>query len=238
MPKDLPICQTTECLICFASAQSRVLPHARTAFHRSYAAGRVIVAAREKMGFVGSISRGIAKMTLTLMDGRQQIIGLATPTSVLGWPGRPTAPVTITAVSDVTVCAMHRGAFEDLMLRYPVINQKLLALRLAELDAARDWLTVLGAGTARERVARLLVVIALQRLPPDVPSDRPASFQIPFLRAEMADCLGMATETVTRCLTSLQAEGIISLNRLTMVEASSLDGLINAAGGTYVDPTI
>jgi CRP/FNR family transcriptional regulator len=53
-----------------------------------------------------------------------------------------------------------RKPFEEMMETTPHIAQRLLEMTLDELDAAREWMLVLGRKTAREKIASLLTIIA------------------------------------------------------------------------------
>ena len=57
----------------------------------------------------------------------------------------------------MVMCCFRKRQFEDLMSRTPHIAQRLLEMTLDELDAAREWMLVLGRKTAREKIASLAV---------------------------------------------------------------------------------
>ena len=115
--------------------------------------------AGDKMDFVGSVVSGIATLSQTMEDGRTQMVGLLLPSDFVGRPGREAA-YDVVATSDMVMCCFRRKPFEEMMTTTPHIAQRLLEMTLDELDAAREWMLVLGRKTAREKIASLLSIIA------------------------------------------------------------------------------
>src|SRR6056297_329714 len=128
-------------------------------YYRSFEAGQTVVWAGDDMDFVASVVTGIATLSHTMEDGRRQMVGLLLPSDFLGRPGRETAPYDVVATSKITLCCFRKGPFEELLRSTPSINQRLLEMTLDELDAAREWMLILGRKTAREKIASLLAII-------------------------------------------------------------------------------
>ena len=103
---------------------------------------------------------GVAALTQTMEDGRTQMVGLLLPSDFVGRPGRERATYTVSATSDLVMCCFRKRPFEQLMTETPHVAQRLLEMTLDELDAAREWLLILGRKTAREKIASLLSIIA------------------------------------------------------------------------------
>jgi len=124
-------------------------------FYRSFQAGQTVIWSGDRMDFVASVVSGIATLTQTMEDGRRQMVGLLLPSDFVGRPGRAEASYDVTAVSDLVMCCFRRRPFEDMMMATPHVNQRLLEMTLDELDAAREWMLLLGRKTAREKIASL-----------------------------------------------------------------------------------
>ncbi|AUH35533.1 transcriptional regulator [Paracoccus tegillarcae] len=198
--------------------------------YRSCQAGQVITLRGERLDMVASIVSGTAMLSRSISDGRTQMIGLLLPSDFIGRPGRAEAPYDVTAVTDVTLCCFRRGAFEQLMQDMPHVQERLLEMSLDELDAARDWMLLLGRKTARERIASLLSLI-LQRanLPEDL-GGKNARIELPITREAIANYLGLTIETVSRQLTALRRDGLISIEGARGVVISDMDALIAETG--------
>ncbi len=200
-------------------------------YYRSYEAGQPIVWAGDQMDFVASVVSGIATLSQTMEDGRTQMVGLLLPSDFLGRPGRTVAPYDVTANSDLTLCCFRRKPFETMMNDTPHIGQRLLEMTLDELDAAREWMLILGRKTAREKIASLLSIIAhreaaLQHTEPEDGS----AFDLPLTREAMADYLGLTLETVSRQISALKRDKVIELQGKRRVIIPDIEVLIEETG--------
>lgn len=200
-------------------------------YYRNYEAGQPIIWAGDQMDFVASVVSGIATLSQTMEDGRTQMVGLLLPSDFLGRPGRPLAAYDVTAVSNLTICCFRRRPFEELINTTPHISQRLLEMTLDELDAAREWMLVLGRKTAREKIASLLAILArrdaslkLSRTPDG------SKFDLPLTREAMADYLGLTLETVSRQISALKRDGVISLEGNRRVTVPNFGRLILETG--------
>lgn len=200
-------------------------------FYRSFEAGQPVVWAGDRMDFVASVVSGVATLTQTLDDGRTQMVGLLLPSDFLGRPGRDRAQYIVTAASDLTLCCFRRKPFEELMQRTPALGQRLLEMTLDELDAAREWLLLLGRKSAREKIASFLALIARREaaLKQRQPSGR-MDFDLPLTREAMGDYLGLTIETVSRQISALRRDGIISLERSRRVTVPDFGALVTEGG--------
>lgn len=193
--------------------------------YRDYAAGRDILSAGMRAPMVGSIVRGVVKLTKSLPDGRAQMVGLLFPGDFVGHPSRAEAEFDATAATDVTLCLFQRAPFESLMRGSHRLEQRMLDMTLTELDAAREWLLLLGRKTARERLSSFLLMLARR-----AQDDPCAEIALPLTRGEMAAYLGLTIETVSRHMTRLRADGVIGFDTARSVRVPSVARLEEEAG--------
>lgn len=181
-------------------------------FYRTYEAGQPIVWEGDRMDFVGSVVTGVASLTQTLEDGRTQMVGLLLPSDFLGRPGRDQAAYNATAATKVVLCCFRRKPFDQMMRATPHLAHRLLEMTLDELDAAREWMLLLGRKTAREKIASFISIIARRQaaLHKRQPGGRMV-LDLPLTREAMADYLGLTIETVSRQITALKRDGVIEL---------------------------
>lgn len=223
-----PIRHRAVCARCDSDELSR-LEEMKT--YRSYEAGQQIAWAGEEMPFVGSVVKGVATLSQTLADGRRQMVGLLLPSDFVGRPGRAAAAYDVTAATDVTLCCFRRRPFEAMMAQTPHVAHRLLEMSLDELDAARDWMLVLGRKTAREKIASLLAVVAQREATGALAAARgPIAIDLPLTREAMADYLGLTIETVSRQIGQLKLAGIIRLEGARRVIVMDLPGLLAETG--------
>jgi CRP/FNR family transcriptional regulator len=103
-----------------------------------------------------------------------------------------------------------------------------MAQTLRELDEAREWMVTLGRKTAAEKVASFLLLIATH-LDPKAEGDS-RRFDLPLSRADIADFLGLTIETVSRQLSRLKTDGIVSIVANRHIEVPRLSKLRACCG--------
>mgnify|MGYP001105421292 FL=1 len=225
---DCPIRHRAVCARC-ESDELELLDHIK--YYRSFEAGQTVIWAGDKMDFVGSVVSGIATLTQTMEDGRTQMVGLLLPSDFVGRPGRAEAAYDVVATSDMVMCCFRKKSFEELMGRTPHIAQRLLEMTLDELDAAREWMLVLGRKTAREKIASLLSIIARRDASLNLgKATGPMVFDLPLTREAMADYLGLTLETVSRQISALKKDGVIQLEGKRHVTVPDFERLLDEAG--------
>ncbi|MFZ0098017.1 MAG: helix-turn-helix domain-containing protein [Gemmobacter sp.] len=217
--------------VCSRCDAAELLKLEQIKYYRSYQAGQTVIWSGDRMDFVASVVSGIATLTQTLEDGRRQMVGLLLPSDFVGRPGRATAAYDVTATTDLVMCCFRKRPFEELMLNTPHVAQRLLEMTLDELDAAREWMLLLGRKTAREKIASLLAIIARRDATLRLRAPKgPLVFDLPLTREEMADYLGLTLETVSRQVSALKRDGIIILDGKRHVTIPDLERLMEEAG--------
>ncbi|GGE07738.1 CRP/FNR family transcriptional regulator, anaerobic regulatory protein [Gemmobacter megaterium] len=237
--KDAPVLSHVSCgdcpirhrAVCARCESDELVALERIKYYRSYEAGQTVVWSGDRMDFVASVVTGIATLTQTLEDGRRQMVGLLLPSDFVGRPGRSNAAYDITATTDLVMCCFRKKPFEDLMAHTPHIAQRLLEMTLDELDAAREWMLLLGRKTAREKIASLIAIIARRDASLKAEGrDGPLVFDLPLTREAMADYLGLTLETVSRQISALRKDGVIVLDGKRHVTVPDIDRLLLEAG--------
>ncbi len=232
MPSLCMACTARHRGICGALEDHELRELAGRTAKRRVDAGRTLQADGEQVAGYANLLQGVVKLSKTLADGRQQIVGLQFPPDFVGRPFGRESRLSAEAVSEVELCTFPRAVLEDMLQRHPELERRLFEQTLLELDEARDWLLTLGRKTARERVASLLYMIA-RHVPAETPDDAAerssVSFDLPLTRADMADFLGLTIETVSRQITRLRQEGIIKLMANRQITVPELDRLAAAA---------
>lgn len=168
---------------------------------------------------VANVIEGVLKLSTSMGDGREQIVGVVYPSDFIGRPFGGKSFHTVTALTDARVCTFSRRDFDGFAREHPDLEHKLLQRTLVELDRARHWMLLLGRKTARERIATFLLEMSERLADSGCEDSGPLnSFALPFGRQQVADILGLTIETVSRQLTQLKAAGVIETpDRRTVV---------------------
>ena len=225
---DCPIRHRAVCARCEADELEKL---DAIKYYRRFEAGQTIAWAGDKMDFVASVVEGVASLTQTMEDGRRQMVGLLLPSDFLGRPNRESVAYDVTAATDVMLCCFRRVPFQGLIEETPHISQRLLEMTLDELDAAREWMLLLGRKTAREKIASFLSIIARRDATLKNSADASSmAFDLPLTREAMADYLGLTLETVSRQISALKRDGVITLEGKRHVTVPDFARLLEEAG--------
>lgn len=199
--------------------------------HRSVAEeGDELIGDAAHVDSYANLLSGVVKLTKSLSDGRQQIVGLQFAPDFLGRPFRSESAISAQALTSVAICSFPRMTVERLIREQPDLENRLLRKALDDLDDARDWMVTLGRKTAVERVASLLLLIARNVDPRAIESGGATAFYLPLTRLDIADFLGLTIETVSRQLTRLRRENVIRIENNRRVIVDSLARLEGCCG--------
>ncbi len=206
-------CTVRHMAICDALSAEEIKGLSRISRRRAVPAGQTILGEGDSHTIFANIVSGVVKLTKTLDDGRQHIIGLLFPSDFLGRAFRKDNPYFAEAATDVELCVFPASGFEKLLPDNPGLEHRLFEYTLSELDACQEWMLLLARKKAEERVASFLLMLA-KRVPSSACSQNGQNgihFQLPLSRSEISDCLGLTIETVSRQITRLKTKGVIEL---------------------------
>lgn len=172
-----------------------------------------------------NVVSGAVKLYKLLPDGRRQITGFLFPGDFLGIALNETYVYTAEALTSVRLCRFPRRRLEALLRDIPDLEHEMLDEVATELVAAQDQMLLLGRKTARERVASFLMMLTRRA----ESRGRPVNpLELPMSRADIADYLGLTTETVSRTITLLrQSKAIDTAARgeLQILDRAALEDL-------------
>lgn len=197
--------------------------------YKSFEAGQPILWRGDELVFVASVVQGVAALSKTLEDGRTQMVGLLLPSDFIGRPGRNEIEFDVTATTDVTLCCFDRKPFEKLVDDTPHVAHRLMEIALDELDAARDWMLLLGRKTAREKIATFIQMF-VRRTHTDAIASAPIQNIMPMTRDQIANYLGLTLETVSRQFNGLKKDGVITFGDRKTFTVVDMAALRNATG--------
>lgn len=187
-------------------------------------AGETLFSEGDAADGIYEVVSGMLRLYKLLPDGRRQITGFLGAGQILGLAPEGTHVYSAEAINDVTVCRYPRNGFDRLIDEVPGLARRLLAVTSHELRAAQDQMLLLGRKAAAEKVASFLLLMADQQ-------DSDTAIAVPMARSDIADYLGLTTETVSRTFTKLKLEGLIALPTPNHVEIRDRDRLEDFAAG-------
>jgi CRP-like cAMP-binding protein len=163
-----------------------------------------------KTGDVGdymyTVRSGAIKLIQYLPDGSQRIVRIVRSSDVLGLEALLDEGYhhDAMALQRSEVCRFPTRVVRNLSRENPSLHRELMSRWQRALNEADAWLTELSTGSARQRVARLLLRLV---------RDRETSECELFSREDMGAMLGITTETASRTIAGFKRESLLVESR-------------------------
>lgn len=188
-----------------------------------YRNGEAIFHSHERFGAIYAVRGGVVKTRLIDDLGREQVLGFHLPGEMVGLnaihPER--YPCDAIALDTVYVCRFSFAALATLATKIPQVQQKLFRLLSADIGKAT---LLAGDYTADERLAAFLLDLARRYAARGFSS---RSFRLVMPRADIANHLRLAAETVSRVLRRFCDRGLIRVDgrEIELVDSPHLEQL-------------
>lgn len=189
-----------------------------------YRSGDVIVREGGDLPFLGVLSAG-----MVLAERRHGRVGprnLLLPMDMVGRPDRTHSSYDLRVVSDSRVCSLAPEDVKSHMGRNQGSVVLFLSKTLGLVGSAREWIWIAYHTEAFERVCLFLCcMIHTYKRAGLFPNAPPWKIQLSLTRAEIGAFLGLGLFTVSRHLSSLKENGIISFfagRSITILDPVSL----------------
>jgi CRP/FNR family transcriptional regulator, anaerobic regulatory protein len=150
-----------------------------------------------------TIRTGVLKLVQYLPDGSQRIVRIARTTDVLGLEAMLEGGCyqhEAIALQPTEVCRLPGRVVRELGYKNPDLHRELISRWQRALNEADAWLTELSTGSARQRIARLLLRLV---------RDRESSACQLFSREDMGAMLGITTETASRTIAEFKRQSLL-----------------------------
>lgn len=169
-----------------------------------------VTADRSHGSSVWVIRSGILRLQRHSFDGRRQILSLFLPGEIVGYDHLWRDGMSVESASDCCLCRIDQREFEIQLERDRDLHAELYAQHRDQIERLR-WLTVsIGALRPEERVSAFLA-LATRFMPYQPLPDGSAVLTVLLSRADIADLLATATETISRITHSLDEAGVIEI---------------------------
>jgi CRP-like cAMP-binding protein len=153
-----------------------------------------------------TVRSGAIKLIQYLPDGSQRIVRIVRSSDVLGLEALLDEGYhhDAMALQRSEVCRFPTRVVRNLSRENPSLHRELMSRWQRALNEADAWLTELSTGSARQRVARLLLRLV---------RDRETSECELFSREDMGAMLGITTETASRTIAGFKRESLLVESR-------------------------
>jgi CRP/FNR family transcriptional regulator len=179
---------------------------------------------------VYNVTEGTVRLSKMLADGRRQVTGFVGPGDFLGIAYSDSYAYTAEAVTPLSLCRFPRRRLEALFDEMPGLEKRVLGVASNELRAAQDQMLLLGRKTAVEKLSTFLWKWTQHAQGRGGTLD---SIDLPMNRADIADYLGLTTETVSRTFTRLVKDDVLelrSIHKVVLRDTERLQELMEGEG--------
>ena len=190
-------------LVLFADLQADDFVHIHTPIEEVHVeAGTQLYGMGDPADALLTIRRGLVKLVSLLPDGTQRIVRLVRVGGVAGLEAlvKPHYDHVAVAVQPVEFCRIPVTTIRQLQASTPRLHQRLMEKWHEALSTADGFLAHLSTGSARQRVARLLLLLA---------DETPYAPVRLFTREDMGAILAITLETASRTISDFKRNGAI-----------------------------
>jgi CRP/FNR family transcriptional regulator len=185
-----------------------------------YRAGEHIFRIGDRFGAIYAVRGGTVKTSLTDDEGREQVLGFHLPGEMIGLNAIHPAkyPCDAIALDTAYVCRFSFPALATLAARVPGVQQQLFRLLSADIGKAA---LLAGDHSADERLAAFLLGLADRY---GARGFSRTAVRLSMARADIANYLRLAAETVSRVLRRFQDQKLIAVDGrdVTLVDGAAL----------------
>lgn len=177
------------------------------------------------------LKQGKIKIFKTGVDGKEQIVRLASPGDLMGYRsflGEETYSASAAALEDSVICFIDKNNFKKTLDDNTKLSKTLLELLSHELREAENLIRDMAQKSVRERLAEVLLILKEKF---GMESDDPKCLSAKLSREELANYVGTATETAIRLISDLKDEKVIETQgkRIRILNAERLTEIANLA---------
>lgn len=191
--------------------ESKVEELERLVRQREYKSGEIIYLEDEPDEYIYIIESGLVKLYTIGKDGAEYILRLLKSGDFFGefvLFREEKHGSSAEAVTDCNICMIRKKELENLIKTDTELSYKLLASITSRLNETEERLISLALEDAREKTMRLLLELAREN--GEKQSDG-ILIHLPLNRQGLANLIGLSQETLSRKLSELEKENIISL---------------------------
>ncbi len=198
--------------------------------HQSYKKGERLVLEGDSIDSIIIINEGSVKAFKYSPDGREQILYVFSQGDFFGEQYLLTgqaATYSVEALEAVKTCMLTKAQFNKLLYSYPGISVKIIAELGRRIARMENSFQSIGIRNVDARIAGMLLEYGERYTGADK-----TLIHLPLSREGMANYLGIARETMSRKLSQLENDGIISSVNNKTIMITDLAALRALAGLT------
>jgi CRP-like cAMP-binding protein len=153
----------------------------------------------------------------TLGDGSRQIVAIHLPGDFVDLPSLMlgVADYSAQAVTRCEVAYLRHDVLKGIACTRPRVGQAMWHDTLIETSIAREWIANVGRRDSSARIAHFLCEIGLRLEAAGLAGH--TAWDLPLTQDQIADCTGLTAVHVNRTLRALNAAGLVTLARRSVI---------------------
>lgn len=208
-------CQHSQCAkrvpIFKGLSEDEVNQVARLIVRKSYSRGEMIVMEGGKLDSLYIINQGKVKAFRYTQEGKEQILYIFDEGDFFGEKNlfdTQNASYHVEALVETHICTINNRDFKRLLKDYPEISFKIIDQLCVRINSLESAIQNMSTKNIEMRVNAVLLEFAQKYGRKD---PQGILIDLPLSREGIANYIGVARETVSRKMSSLQEEGIIDM---------------------------
>lgn len=176
-----------------------------------YQKGQSLFQQNDKLKSLYAIRSGSFKSFTVTPDGKEQITAFHLPGEIIGFDGISTEvhETVAQALETSMVCEIPFATLDTLSDSMPALRRQLLKLMSSEIKQDQELLLLLNQRTAEQRLAYFLFSLAKRF---DTRGYSGKEYRLTMTRGEIGNYLGLTVETISRLISKLKDDKIISVD--------------------------
>ena len=177
---------------------------------QNYKRGQPLFSVQDSFKSLFVVRSGSFKTTISTSNGRDQVTGFYFPGEFIGLDAihHESYQSTAKALESSSVCELPYDNLQALGKDMPQLQIQLLTRLSKELAGDKSFMLLLGKKTSDEKLATYLLSLSKRFKERGFSA---TEFQLSMSRADIANHLGLAVETISRLLSRFQDDDLISI---------------------------
>jgi CRP/FNR family transcriptional regulator len=183
----------------------------------AYPEGAILFIEKQNPRGVYLLCQGEVKLSVSSREGKIVIVRIASAGEILGLQavlsGTP-YEVTAETLHACRLVFVYRDEFLRFIANYPETNQNTIKQLTAQYQSTCEQLRTVGLGSSpHEKLAKLLLDWPVH----DQPAKDGSRIKMSLTHEELAECIGVTRETVSRTLSEFRNRHLVSIQGSTFV---------------------
>ncbi|MBC7320398.1 Crp/Fnr family transcriptional regulator [bacterium] len=183
---------------------------ADVSIERSYEKGEVIILQDTRVDGLYIVVNGSVRISRLSEDGRVKVLAILSAGDIIGEMSildEELASATAEALEDSRLLFIKREDFQGILLKYPIITLSIAQILVKRLRLADEEIENLAFYSVRSRVIKTLIELVNRY---GEKTSRGLKISFKFTHQELADMVGSSRETVSRIISTLEKEQLIT----------------------------